>query len=184
MVCERCKIVIGNALQELDLKPISISLGEIDFGEYYGENFGIEIKTTLQKKIESYGFELLDTKRTQLIEKIKKACIEFVVNRNNVEQMKLSSFLNNKLHYDYNYLSQLFSSVEGATIERYYILQRTEKVKELLVYDELSLGEIAYQLGYSSAAHLSGQFKKITGLTPSYFRSLKDPRKRNPLDTL
>ena len=107
-----------------------------------------------------------------------------MVNRNDLEQVKLSSYLSNNLPHEYNQLSQLFSSVEGVTIEHYFIKQRVEKVKELLVYDEVSLGEIAYQLDYSSVAHLSGQFKKVTGLTPSHFRSLKDARKRQPLDKL
>ncbi len=184
MVCERCIIVVTHVLKELNLKPLSIVLGEIDLGESYGEKLEPELQATLQEKIESYGFELLNSKKTQLIDKIKKLCLEFLLNKNDLEQVKLSSYLTSKLPHEYNHLSQLFSSVEGITIEHYFIHQRVEKVKELLVYDEMSLAEVAYQLGYSSVAHLSGQFKKVTGLTPSHFRSLKDARKRQALDKL
>lgn len=184
MVCDRCKVVIANLLQELDLTPVSIALGEVDLGEAYDEKLNPELHKSLQMKIESYGFELLNSKKTQLIEKIKKLCIEFVIKRNDMEPINLSSYLSSNLAYEYNYLSQLFSSVEGITIEYYFIKQRVEKVKELLVYDQLNLSEIAYQLSFSSVAHLSGQFKKVTGLTPSHFRSLKDTRKRNSLDKI
>jgi len=184
MVCERCKLTVRRTLDELDLKPFSIMLGEVDLGESYGENLPPQLLVSLQEMLESYGFELLNNKKTQLIEKIKKKCIEFVMKRSALEHVKLSSYLSHKLPHEYNYLSQLFSSVEGETIEHYYIKQRVEKVKELLVYDELSLGEISYQLGYSSVAHFSSQFKKETGLTPSYFRSLRDVKQRQSLDKL
>ncbi len=175
MVCERCKMVIANVLQELNLLPISIDLGEVDFGETYGKNFSAEQKASLQERLETYGFELLNNKTSQLIEKVKSR-------RHELEGVNLSAFLTEQLPYEYNHLSQLFSSVEGVTIEQFYIQQRVEKVKELLVYDELSLSEIAYQQGYSSVAHLSGQFKKVSGLTATHFRSLKDAKQRYSLD--
>jgi len=184
MVCERCKMVIANVLQDLNLMPITIELGEVDFGATYGESFSIEKQTSLQVKLEAYGFELLNNKTSQLIEKVKSVCIEYVKRRHELEGVNLSAFLTEQLPYEYNHLSQLFSSVEGVTIEQFYIQQRVEKVKELLVYDELSLSEIAYQLGYSSVAHLSGQFKKVSGLTATHFRSLKDAKQRHSLDKL
>ncbi|MCH7817769.1 MAG: helix-turn-helix transcriptional regulator [Proteobacteria bacterium] len=184
MVCERCQIVIGSVLQELNLQPRSIVLGEVDLGDVYGELLDPLLLEQLEAKLESYGFELLSSKKSQLIEKIKSLCIEYVQRSIDLERVKLSSYISDRLPHEYNYLSQLFSSVEGTTIEHFYIRQRIEKVKELLVYNELSLGEIAYQLGYSSVAHLSGQFKKVTGLTPSYFRTLKDAGKRRSLDGL
>ncbi len=177
-------MVIANVLQELNLQPTSIELGEVDFGKAYGENFSADLQVSLQEKLEAYGFELLNNKTSQLIEKVKSVCIEYVKRRHELEGVKLSAFLTDKLPYEYNHLSQLFSSVEGVTIEQFYIHQRVEKVKELLVYDELSLAEIAYQLGYSSVAHLSGQFKKVSGLTASHFRSLKDAKQRHSLDKL
>lgn len=184
MVCERCQIVIGSVLQELNLQPRSIVLGEVDLGDVYGELLDPLLLEQLEAKLESYGFELLSSKKSRLIEKIKSLCIEYVQRSIDLERVKLSSYISDRLPHEYNYLSQLFSSVEGTTIEHFYIRQRIEKVKELLVYNELSLGEIAYQLGYSSVAHLSGQFKKVTGLTPSYFRTLKDAGKRRSLDGL
>ncbi|MBL4602546.1 MAG: helix-turn-helix transcriptional regulator [Emcibacteraceae bacterium] len=179
MVCDRCNIVVGNILQELNIIPRSITLGEVDLGN---KILTTEQLKLLKSELEKFGFELLTNKTTQLIEKIKKLCIKFVEIRNDLEQVKLSDYLSKNLPYEYNYLSQLFSSVEGITIEYYYIKQRIEKAKELLVYNQISLTEIAYQLSYSSVAHLSGQFKKITGLTPSHFRSLKDTRKRQSRD--
>jgi len=184
MVCERCKIVVDSALQELGLQPRSIALGEVDLDPSHGDKLDPELQARLEEKLESTGFELLNSRKSRLIDKIKRLCLEFVERPGDLEKVKLSSYLSDRLPHEYNYLSQLFSSVEGITIENFFITQRIEKVKELLVYDELSLGEIAFELGYSSVAHLSGQFKKVTGLTPSHFRSLKDARKRQALDEL
>ena len=184
MVCDRCRMVVSSVLQELKLQPLTIALGEVDFGDNYGEKLDPGIYALLENKLETCGFELISNKKQRLIEKIKSLCIEYVQQIDVTSRTKLSSHLGEKLHHDYKYLSQLFSSVEGVTIEQYFISQRIEKVKELLVYDELSLSEIAYQLGYSSVAHLSAQFKKVTDLTPSHFRSLKDAKKRNSLDKL
>ena len=170
MVCQRCCMVVKSILQQLDLSADQVSLGEIDFGDRYGEKLEPVVYQELLTKLDAAGFELLNTKQQQLIEKIKLLCLQMIVEADGQKKEKLSTVLSSSLKRDYNYLSSLFSSVEGATIEQFYIQQRIEKVKELLVYGELSLGEIAYQLGFSSAAHLSNQFKKITGLTPGYFR--------------
>ena len=177
-------MAVINVMRELELPFASISLGEIDFGENHVERLTPGILVLLEEKLKTIGFDLLGTKKSQLVEKIKVLCIEYVQCRNDHSATKLSAFLAKSLIHDYKYLSQLFSSVEGVTIEQFYIRQRIEKVKELLVYDELSLSEIAYQLEYSSVAHLSGQFKKVTGLTPSHFRSLKDMRQRTSLDEI
>jgi len=125
------------------------------------------------------GFELIDDKKSQTIEKIKNLIVKYVHDPDSNTLLKLSDFITSKLHQDYNYLSNLFSEVEGTTIEKYFIANRIEKVKELLVYDELSLSEIADQLGYSSVAYLSNQFKKVTGFTPTYFKSLKENKRKN-----
>lgn len=181
MVCDRCKLAIKNQLNDLKLEPISVELGEVDFGE---TELTADQMKQIKTNIEPLGFELLDDKNSTLVEKIKTLIIELVHRNDEPIQIRLSDYIRNHLNYDYHYLSNLFSSIEGTTIEHYYIEQKIEKVKELLVYDELTLSEIAYQMGYSSVAHLSGQFKKITGLTPSHFKKLKDARQRTPLDKL
>lgn len=181
MVCDRCKLVISNVLEDLGLAPRSVVLGEVDFGERELVPAQLQL---IKEKIEPLGFELIDDKKHRLIEHIKTAIIELVHGGSENIQVRISDYLQDKIHYDYGYLSNLFSAVEGITIEQYLINQKIEKVKELLVYDELSLTEIAMQLGYSSLAHLSSQFKKVTGLTPSHFKKLKDARQRQPLDKL
>jgi YesN/AraC family two-component response regulator len=135
----------------------------------------------VEKLLESLGFEIIDDKKSRIIEKIKNTIIDLVHHQDNDVKINLSDVLSDKLHHDYNYLSNLFSEVEGTTIEKYFIAQKVEKVKELLVYDELSLSEIANRLNYSSVAYLSNQFKKVTGLTPSHFKQIKED-KRKPLD--
>ena len=138
----------------------------------------------IRKELASEGFEILDDQRVKLIEQIKNEIVN-LVHYGELDEMKenLSDLITGKLHRDYNYLSNLFSSVEGTTIEQYFILQKIEKVKELLVYDELSLNQIAFKLGYSSVAHISSQFKKITGFTPSQFKKLNEPHRKH-LDKL
>lgn len=173
-------MVIRQVLEQLHLEAISIELGEIEFPSDLDQ----ESLKALQDKITPLGFELINDKRSRLIESIKNAIIKLVHSEDQIIDIKLSSYLSDQLHYDYNHLSQLFSSVEGITVEHYFIQQKIEKVKELLVYDELSLTEIAYRLGYSSLAHLSSQFKKVTGLTPSHFKKLRDSKIRQPLDKL
>ncbi len=181
MVCDRCILAVENELQKVGLTAKEIVLGEVDLG---GKEPSPEQLQTLATNLEKIGFELLDDKKRQLIEHIKTIIIEQVHYQDHQEPVKLSVYLAEHLHYDYNYLSNLFSSIEGITIEQFHIQQKIEKVKELLAYDELTLSEIAWQLGYSSVAYLSNQFKKITGLTPSQFKQRKDSRQRKPLDKL
>lgn len=179
MVCDRCKLVIQNALAELGLDPVSVQLGEVDFGE---TTIDAEQLAKFQDQVESLGFELINDRKSRLIENIKKTIIGFVQQREAMEKRKLSNYLSSQLHHDYGYLSNLFSAVEGVTIEQHFIEQKIEKTKELLVYDELTLTEISYRLGYSSVAHLSRQFKKVTGFTPSRFKQLRDSNQRKSID--
>lgn len=179
MVCDRCIMVIQAVLDDIGIAASRIQLGEVDLGSGQLDAQQLE---TLRKKIEPLGFALISDKKSQLIEKIKKNIIALVQNPHTVEKAKLSEYLSKQLFHDYSYLSNLFSSVEGVTIEHYLINQKIEKAKELLVYDELSLTQIADRLGYSSVSHLSGQFKKVTGLTPSKFKQLRDSARRNPID--
>lgn len=177
MVCNRCIMVIESELQKLNLKPVEVALGEALFER----ELTADEKLTISRAIEPLGFSLIDDRRSQLIEKIKTAIVALVHQQGNQLNINLSDYLSDLLHHDYKYLTHLFTEVEGTTIEKYFIAQKIEKVKELLVYDEFTLSEIAFQLNYSSAAHLSGQFKKVTGLTPSYFKSIRE-QKRKPLD--
>ena len=178
MVCARCNRVVAEELQQLGYQVLSVTLGEAEISSP-NNAFDLEkIKETLTAN----GFELLDDRKTQLIEQIKLAIIELVHRQGEADlHINTSDYLSDKIGLEYSYLSSLFSSHEGITIEKYLILQRIERVKELLVYNELSLKEIAYKLGYSSVAHLSNQFKKVTGLTPSYFKEIKD-NKRKTID--
>lgn len=179
MVCDRCTLVVQNLLKEMQLTPVSVQLGEVDLGAIKLDGEQLE---AFQLRVEALGFELINDKKSQLIEAIKKQLIQFVRGQEELEKLKLSDYLSQSLYHDYNYLSHLFSSVEGVTIEQYLIHQKIERAKELLVYDELSLTEIAYRQGYSSVAHLSRQFKKVTGMTPSAFKQLRDPAQRQSLD--
>jgi AraC-like DNA-binding protein len=177
MVCDRCIMVVRNELEKLGVDVQEIKLGEVSTA---GQITATE-KQAIGKVLNGLGFELIDDKKSLLIEKIKNVIIDLVHHRENDARQNLSEILSRELHHDYNYLSGLFSEVEGTTIEKYFIAQRIEKVKELLVYDELSLSEIAFRLNYSSVAYLSNQFKKVTGLTPSHFKQIKED-KRKPLD--
>ncbi len=179
MVCDRCIMVVRNAVEELELNVKSIKLGEVTIDK----ELSYEKKQQLNRILIDLGFELIDNKKSRLIEKIKNIIIDLVHHRDNETKANLSDILSKELHHDYNYLSNLFSEVEGITIEKYFIAQKIEKVKELLVYDELSLSEIAFRLNYSSVAYLSNQFKKVTGLTPSHFRQIRED-KRKPLDKI
>jgi AraC-like DNA-binding protein len=179
MVCDRCKYVIQQVLVELDLRPVAINLGEVDFGSTV---LDVEQLERFRNKIVPLGFELINDKKSRLIENIKKCVIAFVQRQEAPEKIRISDYLGDHLHHDYTYLSNLFSAVEGVTIEQYFINQKIEKTKEFLVYDELTLTEIAFRLGYSSVAHLSRQFKKVTGLTPSHFRRLRDSKRRKSID--
>ena len=177
MVCNRCIMVVQNELDKLGLAVKNIKLGEVTLDK----EPTAEEKDKLDKALVLLGFELIDDKKSRIIEKIKNIIIELVHHQNNDAKTNLSDVLSSQLHHDYNYLSNLFSEIEGTTIEKYFIAQKIEKVKELLVYDELSLSEIAFRLNYSSVAYLSNQFKKVTGLTPSYYKQIRDD-KRKPLD--
>lgn len=177
MVCNRCKMAIESELEKLGLHPISVELGEVEIQE----NNIDDVKNVLISNLLSLGFDLIDDKKSQMIEKIKNVIIDLVHHQDNDTKHNLSDVLISQLPYDYNYLSNLFSEIEGTTIEKYFIAQKIEKVKELLVYDELSLSEIAFRLNYSSVAYLSNQFKKVTGLTPSYFKQIGE-NKRKTLD--
>ncbi len=179
MVCDRCKMVIQNVLDELELKPQAVYLGEVDFGDATIE---AQVLEQFQDKIVPLGFEIINDKKTRLIENIKKQVISLVQQPQAPQKVKLSEHLSNQLHHDYTHLSNLFSTVEGVTIEQYFINQKIEKTRELLVYDELTLTQISYRLGYSSVAHLSRQFKKVTGMTPSQFKQLRDSNHRQSLD--
>jgi len=175
MVCSRCKMAVKTEIEKAGLQPVVIELGEVEIK-------GAPTKPTLQQlntALKALGFELIDDKKIQTIEKIKNAIVTLVHHSDNDIKTNLSAYITSQIHQDYNYLSNLFSEVEGTTIEKYFIIHRIEKVKELLVYNELSLSEIAFQLGYSSVAYLSNQFKKMTGFTPSYFTTLKEHKRRN-----
>ncbi|KGO79806.1 AraC-like DNA-binding protein [Flavobacterium cauense R2A-7] len=179
MVCHRCILAVETILKSLNLAYKNVTLGEIEFQNPLPD----AMKEKMAQQLEAIGFELIDDKKHQLIERIKNCIIQFIHHDKELLKMNLSDFLAGELGYEYNYLSNLFSEVEGTTIEKYVILQKIEKVKELIVYDELSLKEIAERLGYSSVAYLSNQFKKVTGLTPSHFKSIGQ-QKRIPLDHL
>lgn len=177
MVCNRCITAVQNELDKLNLKIQNIKLGEVTLEK----EPTIDEKNKLHTVLDQLGFEIIDDKKSQIIEQIKNSIIELVHHKENNTKINLSDVLADKIHHDYNYLSNLFSAVEGTTIEKYFIAQKIEKVKELLVYDELSLSEIAFHLNYSSVGYLSNQFKKVTGLSPTQFKkNLGD--KRKPLD--
>lgn len=172
-------MVVKMTLEKLGLHPVQVELGEIELQE---SNISA-VKEQLKQELKSVGFDLLDDKKSKVIEKVKTLIVDLVHNKNNNLNITLSQYLTYELHQDYSALSNLFSEVEGITIEKYFILQKIEKVKELLVYDELTLSEIAFQLNYSSVSYLSNQFKKVTGLTPSHFKKLKTI-KRKPIEDL
>ena len=179
MVSNRCKMAVKEALKEIGLHFIVVDLGEVEIMEdLYGEQRE-QLKIALLRS----GLELMDDKRAVLIEKINNVITEMIHYSDEVPKMNYSDYISKKLDYDYTYLSNLFSEVKGITIQQFIIIHKIERAKELLLYDELNLTEIAYRLHYSSVAHLSNQFKKVTGLTPSHFKQLKDKR-RSPLEEI
>lgn len=180
MVCHRCKMVIREEFEKLNLHPINISLGEVEIEE---KELSKEQVNQLSIALKNVGFELIDKRVNKIIEDVKQSIMEYLALGMDSQALKLSSFITKRIPYDYSYLSDLFSSIEGKTIEQYFLLQRIEKVKELLVYDQLSLTEISYQTGFSSVHHLSSQFKKLTGLTPSHFKKI-GVEKRKALDQI
>ena len=167
MVCHRCKLAVENLLKKIGLTPLQVELGEVVLKE---DSLGGQQERQLSDNLKALGFELIDDKRKKLIEKIKTLIVESVHYNKHPSNKNYSSLISDHLHHEYSYLSKLFSETEGVTIEQFIISQKIEKAKELLVYDEMSLSEIAAELNYSSVAHLSAQFKKITGLTPSEFK--------------
>ena len=178
MVCNRCIWAAQRELKKLGLKPLKVVLGEAVVEGQADKETIQQIDVNLQK----IGFELIDDRKSQLIESIRTEVINYIhYDPELVGKINFSDHLSQKLGYDYSYLSSLSSSVEGITIEKYIILQRIEKVKEFLVYDELTLSEIAYRTGYSSVQHLSNQFRKIIGMSPSTFKKIQENR-RKPLD--
>ncbi len=183
MVCQRCITAVGQEFEKLGLHPTKIALGEVTLEV---EHIDKDVLSNLENQLKSLGFELIDDRKARLIEAIKNHVINLIHHTEQIDvKLNWSQILSEQLHFEYNYLSSLFSSVEGMTLEQYIIHQKIERVKELLFYDELTLSEIADKLGYSSVAHLSGQFKKITGLTPSELKKSKSSRElRNPLDSV
>ncbi|MFN3852052.1 MAG: helix-turn-helix domain-containing protein [Spirosomataceae bacterium] len=179
MVSLRCKMLVKSELEKLGIDYRSVDLGEIEVVE----NLNQTQWDTLKSNLKVSGLELMDDKKAILIDKIKNVVIEMVHYEDEIPKVKNSVYISEKLHYDYTYLANLFSESTGMTIEHFIIIHKIERVKELLIYDELNLTEISYKLNYSSVAHLSNQFKKITGLTPSFFKKLKSKR-RNALENI
>jgi AraC-like DNA-binding protein len=172
MVCQRCKMVVKSELEKLGLHHTRVELGEVEVME----NLSDEQRNRLNRGLKMAGLELMEDKRSMLVERIKVHIIELLDNQDEQIKTNLSDYLSEKLNHNYTYLANLFSEVKGTTIEQFYLNHKIEKVKELLVYDELNLTEIADKLHYSSVSHLSNQFKKMTGLTPSHFKNLRQKR--------
>ncbi|MEZ5104191.1 MAG: AraC family transcriptional regulator [Draconibacterium sp.] len=175
MVCNRCIMVVSQILSDAEISIESIQLGNVRTVEEVSAEKLENVNTQLKK----VGFEIIEDSKSRLIERIKNSCIEYIFNNAGEKNINFSQYLADKLNLDYPYLSSLFSSVEGTTIEKFLINLKIERVKELLVYDEKTLSEIAWEMGYSSVAHLSGQFKKVTGFTPSYFKNLGEQKRKS-----
>ncbi len=173
MVSLRCKMLVKAELERMHIRYKTVDLGEAELEEPISDKQRGELKAVLFKS----GLELMDDKKAMLVEKIKNVIVEMVHYADELPETNFSGYLSEKLNHNYIYLSNLFSEVKGITIEHYIIIHKIEKVKELIIYDELNLTEIAFKLNYSSVGHLSNQFKKITGLTPSFFKALKDKRR-------
>ena len=179
MVSNRCKLAVKEDLRRLGLHFIMVDLGEVEIMENISEEQREQIKIALLNS----GFELMDNKRAVLIEKIKNIIIDMVHHSNELVKTNFSNFLSEKLNHDYTYLANLFSEIQGTTIEQFIIAHKIERIKELIIYGELNITEIAWKMNYSSVAHLSNQFKKMTGLTPSHFKKLKEKR-RSPIEDI
>ncbi len=176
MVCNRCIMAVSNVMQDLGLHPERIVLGEVVLNE---EALDKGKLGELDQALTKLGFERIDDRKGRLVEAVKNKVISLIHHEDELSRKEnWSSILSEELHYEYNYLSSLFSSIEGITLEQYIIQQKIEKAKELLFYDELTLSQIAHRLGYSSVGHLSAQFKKVTGLTPSQLKKQKDPDRK------
>lgn len=179
MVSNRCKMAVKDALRKLKLHFVVVDLGEVDIME----NINNEQRTQLKLELLNSGLELMDDKRAMLIEKIKNVIIEMVHYSEEAIKINFSDFLSQKLNHDYTYLANLFSEVQGTTIEHFIIVHKVERIKELIIYGELNITEIAWKMNYSSVAHLSNQFKKVTGLSPSHFKQMKNKR-RSPIEEI
>ncbi len=179
MVSNRCKIMVKEELKKLGLHFMLVELGEVEIMETITD----EQRELLKIGLVDTGLELMDDKKAILIEKIKSVITQMVYHNDEVVKTNFSDYLAEKLNYDYTYLANLFSEVQGVTIAQFLIMHKVEHIKELIMYDELTITEIAWKMNYSSVAHLSTQFKKITGLTPSHFKQLKDKR-RNPIEDI
>jgi AraC-like DNA-binding protein len=177
MVSNRCKMAVKEALKSIGLHFILVDLGEVEIMENITEEQREQIKIRLLNS----GLELMDDKRAVLIEKIKNTIIEMVHHSDEIIKINFSNYLSEKLNHDYTYLANIFSEVQGTTIEQFMISHKIERIKELIIYDELNITEIAWKMNYSSVAHLSHQFKKVTGLSPSHFKQLKNKR-RSPIE--
>ena len=175
MVSLRCKLMVKEELKKLGLNYVSVDLGVVEIMESITK----EQRAQLRENLRASGLDLLEDKKSILIEKIKNVIIEMIHYSDEIPKVNYSDYLSEKLHYDYTYLANTFSEVKGLTIQQFIIIHKIERVKELLIYNELTLSEIAHKLHYSSVAHLSNQFKKITGLTPSFYKDLKEKRKKN-----
>jgi AraC-like DNA-binding protein len=173
MVSNRCKIAVRDELKKLGLHFIVVDLGEVEIME----DISLEKRELLKIGLLSSGLELMEDKKAILIEKIKTIIIEMIHHSEEVIKINFSDFLSEKLNHNYTYLANLFSEVQGSTIEQFIISHKIERIKELMIYDELNITEIAWKMNYSSVAHLSSQFKKVTGLSPSHFRQLKVKRR-------
>ena len=180
MVSLRCKMMVKEELKKLGLHFVVVDLGEVEIIEELTESQHDALKAALFNS----GLELMDDKRAVLIEKIKNVIVEMVHYTDELPKVNYSDYISEKLNYDYTYLSNLFSEVKGITIQQYIILHKIERVKELILYEELNLTEISYLLQYSSVAHLSNQFKKVTGLTPTQYKLLKNKRRNSIEDIL
>ncbi|MFL5787528.1 MAG: helix-turn-helix domain-containing protein [Flavisolibacter sp.] len=172
MVSLRCKLIVKSELEKMHLPFTIVELGEVEITMELSTKQQQELKTSLLK----FGLELLEDKKSILIEKIKNIIVEMIHYTDEPPILNFSAYLSEKLHYDYNYLSNLFSEVKGITIEHFIISHKIERAKELLIYNELTLTEIAEKLHYSNVSHLSNQFKKVTGLTPTFFKKMKHKR--------
>lgn len=179
MVSIRCKMIVKQELQKLGLHFIIVELGEVEIMENIEGEKLEQVKIALLQS----GLELLDNKRSVLIERIKNTIVEMVHHPNELIKINFSDHLSGKLNHDYTYLANLFSEVQGTTIEQFIISHKIERIKELIIYDELNITEIAWKMNYNSVAHLSNQFKKVTGLSPSHFRQLKVKR-RSPIEEI
>lgn len=179
MVSNRCKMAVKEELKNLGLHYILVELGEVEIME----NISMEKRAILKANLLRSGLELMEDKKAMMIEKIKTVIIEMVHHSDEIIKVNFSDYLSEKMNHDYTYLSNMFSEVQGTTIEQYIISHKIERIKELIIYGEHNITEIAWKMGYSSVAHLSSQFKKVTGLTPSHFKQLKHKR-RSPIEEI